>query len=148
MKLIIAIVSNDDANKVQSELTKNGFSITKLATTGGFLMSGNTTLICGTQDEKVDKAISIIRNIVTELEPGMVMNGKVVRIMNFGAFVELAPGKDGMVHISKLSDKRVGKVEDVVNIGDEVTVKVIEIDKMGRVNLSMRPADLAPKSEK
>ena len=60
MKLIIAIVSNDDANKVQSELTKNGFSITKLATTGGFLMSGNTTLICGTQDEKVDKAISII----------------------------------------------------------------------------------------
>ena len=60
MKLIIAIVSNDDANKVQSELTKNGFSITKLATTGGFLMSGNTTLTCGTQDEKVDKAISMI----------------------------------------------------------------------------------------
>ena len=62
MKLIIAIVSNDDANKVQSELTKNGFSITKLATTGGFLMSGNTTLICGTQDEKVDKAIPLSVN--------------------------------------------------------------------------------------
>ena len=65
--------------------------------------------------------------------------------MNFGAFVELAPNKDGMVHISKLCDKRVEKVEDVVNIGDEVTVKVMEIDKMGRVNLSMRPADLSGK---
>ena len=96
----------------------------------------------------IDKAISIIKSIVTDLEPGMIMTGKVVRIMNFGAFVELAPNKDGMVHISKLSDKRVGKVEDVVNIGDEVTVKVIEIDKMGRVNLSMRPQDLNPKSGK
>ena len=60
MKLIFAIVSNDDSSKVQSELTKNGYSITKLATTGGFLMSGNTTLICGTPDERVDKAIAII----------------------------------------------------------------------------------------
>ena len=67
--------------------------------------------------------------------------------MNFGAFVELAPNKDGMVHISKLSDKRVAKVEDVVNIGDEVTVKVMEIDKMGRVNLSMKPSDLSGKGE-
>ena len=63
--------------------------------------------------------------------------------MTFGAFVELAPSKDGMIHISKLADRRVAKVEDVVNIGDEVTVKVIEVDKMGRVNLSMRPSDLA-----
>ena len=58
--------------------------------------------------------------------------------MNFGAFVELCPGKDGMVHISKLAKKRVEKVEDVVNVGDEVIVKVIEIDKLGRVNLSMK----------
>ena len=104
--------------------------------------------VCGTDKAMIDKAISIIKSIVTDLEPGMIMTGKVVRIMNFGAFVELAPNKDGMVHISKLSDKRVGKVEDVVNIGDEVTVKVIEIDKMGRVNLSMRPQDLNPKSGK
>ena len=60
MKLILAIVSNDDSSKVQSALTKNGFSITKLATTGGFLMNGNTTLICGTQDEKVDTVIKLI----------------------------------------------------------------------------------------
>ena len=80
---------------------------------------------------------------VTDIEPGQILTGTVVRIMNFGAFVELAPNKDGMVHISKLSDKRVAKVEDVVNIGDEVTVKVIEVDKMGRINLSMKPGDLA-----
>ena len=99
--------------------------------------------VCGTDQEMIDKAISIIKNIVTEVEAGMIFTGKVVRIMEFGAFVELAPNKDGMVHISKLSDKRVGKVEDVVNIGDEVTVKVTEVDKMGRINLTMRPSDLA-----
>ena len=66
---------------------------------------------------------------------GDVFVGKVVRIMNFGAFVELAPGKDGMIHISKLDTKRVEKVEDVVNIGDELEVKVCEIDAQGRINL-------------
>ena len=81
---------------------------------------------------------------MTDIEPGAVMKGKVVRIMNFGAFVELAPNKDGMVHISKLSDKRVEKVEDAVNIGDEVTVRVLEVDKMGRINLSMKPGDMDP----
>ena len=78
------------------------------------------------------------KNIVTDPEPGMIYTGKVVRIMNFGAFVELAPNKDGLVHISKMRKERVNKVEDVVNIGDEVTVKVIEIDRMGRINLSMK----------
>ena len=99
--------------------------------------------VCGTDQAMIDKAIAIITSIVTDIEPGMVFTGKVVRIMNFGAFVELSPNKDGMIHISKLSDKRVGKVEDVVNIGDEVTVKVLEVDKMGRINLTMRPSDLA-----
>ena len=95
----------------------------------------------------INRAVQIIKSIVTEIEPGMIFTGKVVRLMNFGAFVELAPGKDGMIHISKLSEKRVNTVEDVVNIGDEVTVKVIEVDKMGRINLSMKPSDLAPKKE-
>ena len=99
--------------------------------------------VCGTDEAMIDRAIAIITSIVTDIEAGMVFTGKVVRIMNFGAFVQLAPNKDGMVHISKLSDKRVGKVEDVVNIGDEVTVKVTEVDKMGRINLTMRPSDLA-----
>ena len=104
--------------------------------------------VCGTDQEMIDKAISIIKNIVTDVEPGMIYTGKVVRIMEFGAFVELAPNKDGMVHISKLSDKRVGKVEDVVNIGDTVTVRVVEVDRMGRINLTMRPEDMTADLEK
>ena len=78
----------------------------------------------------------------------MIFTGKVVRIMEFGAFVELAPNKDGMVRISKLSDKRVAKVEDVVNIGDVVTVRVTEVDRMGRINLTMRPEDMTADLEK
>ena len=79
---------------------------------------------------------------------GNVVTGKVARMTDFGAFVELAPNKDGMVHISKLSDKRVAKVEDVVNIGDEVTVRVVEVDRMGRINLTMRPEDMTADLEK
>ena len=70
----------------------------------------------------------------------MLYYGKVVRILNFGAFVELAPGKDGMVHISKLAERRVEKVEDVVHVGDMVWVNVTDIDEKGRVNLSLRDA--------
>ena len=80
-----------------------------------------------------------------DIEPGQIITGKVVRIMPFGAFVELKPKKDGMIHISRLSDKRVEKVEDVVNIGDMVTVKVLDVDKMGKISLSMKPGDLAKK---
>ena len=81
------------------------------------------------------KARKIIEGIAKDIEVGDVFTGKVVRIMNFGAFVELAPGKDGMIHISKLANHRVEKVEDVVNIGDELEVKVNEIDSQGRINL-------------
>ena len=98
--------------------------------------------ISGIDKNALEKAKKIIESIVNDIEPGQVLTGKVVRIMNFGAFVQLSPNKDGMVHISKLADGRVDKVEDVVNIGDEVTVKVQEIDKMGRINLTMRPQDL------
>ena len=73
-------------------------------------------------------------------EIGKLYYGRVVRLMTFGAFVELAPGKDGMVHISKLADRRVEKVEDVVNIGDMIWVKVTDIDEKGRVNLSHKDA--------
>lgn len=135
-----------DPQKIGDVVGKQGKVINKIIDETGVKIDineeGNVS-VCGTDAEMIDKAISIIRSIVTELEAGMVLRGKVARIMNFGAFVELAPNKDGMVHISKLADHRVAKVEDVVNIGDEVTVKVIEIDKMGRINLSMRPSDLA-----
>ena len=72
------------------------------------------------------------------LEVGAIVEGEVTGITNFGAFVQLAPNKDGLIHISKLSRDRVNKVEDVVNIGDKVRVKVLEIDKMGRINLALR----------
>ncbi|MGI6004041.1 MAG: polyribonucleotide nucleotidyltransferase [Christensenellales bacterium] len=90
-----------------------------------------------TPDSDAAKAAKkMIDSIVREIKVGDVFRGKVVRILPFGAFVELLPGKDGMVHISKLSDRRVEKVEDVVNIGDDLLVKVQEIDKQGRVNLT------------
>ncbi len=97
------------------------------------------TVIIGSPDgEAAQKAIRMIEDLTREPKVGEIYTGKVVRIMNFGAFVELLPGKDGMVHISQLADYRVGKVEDVVKIGDEITVKVIEIDNMGRINLSRK----------
>ena len=140
-----------DPQKIGDVVGKQGKVINKIIEQTGVKIDiddTGTVAVCGTDKEMIDKALHIIKSIVTDIEPGQVMTGTVVRIMNFGAFVELAPNKDGMVHISKLSDKRVGKVEDVVNIGDEVTIKVIEVDKMGRINLSMKPGDLNPKAEK
>ena len=135
-----------DPQKIGDVVGKQGKVINKIIEETGVkidIEDDGSVSVCGTDREMIARAIRIIESIVTDIEPGQIFTGKVVRIMNFGAFVELAPNKDGMVHISKLSDKRVAKVEDVVNIGDEVTVKVMEVDKMGRVNLSMRPADLA-----
>lgn len=86
------------------------------------------------------KALKIIQGIAKDIEIGEVFMGKVVRITTFGAFVEILPGKDGLVHISKLDTKRVDKVEDVVSVGDEILVKVMEIDKQGRINLSRKDA--------
>ena len=135
-----------DPQKIGDVVGKQGKVINKMIEETGVkidITDDGAVNVCGTDEAMIDKAIQIITGIVTDIEAGMIFNGKVVRIMNFGAFVELAPNKDGMIHISKLSDKRVGKVEDVVNIGDEVTVKVTEVDKMGRINLTMRPSDLA-----
>lgn len=96
--------------------------------------------VCGVDQEGIDKALKIIHSIVDPIEVGKIYEGKVVRIMNFGAFVELSPNKDGLIHISKLSNERVAKVEDVVNIGDTVKVKVLEIDRMGKISLSLKDA--------
>jgi polyribonucleotide nucleotidyltransferase len=84
------------------------------------------------------KAQEIIKRLTTDVEVGATYMGKVTRLMNFGAFVEVLPGKEGLVHISQLARERVAKVEDVVNVGDEIMVKVVEIDKQGRVNLSRK----------
>jgi polyribonucleotide nucleotidyltransferase len=97
-----------------------------------------TVIIGATNEESARKAIEIIESLTKEVEVGTTYTGKVTRILNFGAMVEILPGKEGLIHISELEDYRVDKVEDVVKIGDEVTVKVINIDDMGRVNLSRR----------
>ena len=80
----------------------------------------------------------MVDDVVHEVQVGEVVKGKVVRIMKFGAFVDIPGSKDGLIHISKLANHRVNRVEDVVQIGDEVTVKVIEIDDQGRINLSRK----------
>ncbi len=97
------------------------------------------TVLIGSSDEAAARrAIEIIEGLTKEAEVGGMYTGKVTRLMNFGAFVEILPGKEGLVHISELADYRVANVEDIVKVGDEITVKVIEIDNMGRVNLSRR----------
>ena len=97
------------------------------------------TVIIGSPNEAdAKRAIQIIEGLTREAQVGDIYTGKVSRIMNFGAMVEILPGKEGLVHVSELADYRVGKVEDIVKIGDEVTVQVIEIDNLGRINLSRR----------
>ncbi|NCB64284.1 MAG: S1 RNA-binding domain-containing protein, partial [Clostridia bacterium] len=87
-----------------------------------------------------EKAQKLIEVIVNDPTIGDIFKGRVTRLMTFGAFVEFAPGKEGLVHISKLDNKRVEKVEDVVKVGDEIMVKVTEIDSQGRINLSRKDA--------
>lgn len=96
--------------------------------------------ISGIDNNNVNNALQIVHTIANDPEVGAIYKGKVVRIMDFGAFVEIAPGKDGLVHISKLDKSRVEKVTDVVSVGDEIVVKVTEIDRQGRINLSRKDA--------
>ena len=96
--------------------------------------------VSGIDAENVRRAVNVIETIVNDPEVGAIYKGKVTRLMNFGAFVEIAPGKEGLVHISKLDSTRVEKVEDIVNPGDEVFVMVTEIDQQGRINLSRKDA--------
>jgi len=133
-------------SKIGDVVGKQGKTINKIIEDTGVkidISEEGLVSVSGTDQAMIDKAIDIIRGITIEIEAGMVIQGKVVRILEFGAFVELAPGKDGMVHISKLSDSRVEKVEDVVKVGDDVTVKVIKVDPIkGRIDLSMKPSDI------
>ena len=94
--------------------------------------------ICGTDTDMMNRAAELIRIIVTDFEAGQVLTGKVVSIKEFGAFIEFAPGKEGMVHISKISKERINRVEDVLTLGDKVTVVCLGKDKMGRISFSMK----------
>ncbi len=109
----------------------------------------NGTVVIGAVDEKsARRAIEIIEGLTKEVEVGAIYTGKVSRILNFGAMIEILPGKEGLVHVSELADYRVAKVEDVVKVGDEITVKVIDIDHMGRINLSRKAMFEKPGEDK
>jgi polyribonucleotide nucleotidyltransferase len=130
-----------DVEKIRDVIGPGGKIINKIIAETGVKIDieEDGTVYVSTSDEDAGKkAISIIEGIAGNVEVGQQFTGKVVKIMNFGAFVEYLPGKEGMVHISKLAHNRVNKVEDVVKVGDEIPVKVIEIDRQGRVNLSMK----------
>lgn len=100
-----------------------------------------TVQIAGTDPKSIEMAVAIVKGITEEPEVGRIYHGKVKRIMNFGAFVEILPGKEGLVHVSELASKFVKNVEDVVKLGDEIDVKLVEIDEQGRLNLSKKQAD-------
>lgn len=94
--------------------------------------------VCGTDKEMIAKAIDMIKIITTDFEQGQILEGTVVSIKEFGAFIEFAPGKEGMVHISKIAKERINRVEDVLTLGDKVKVVCLGKDKMGRISFSMK----------
>ena len=135
---IISFSINPD--KIKDVIGSGGKMINKIIEETGVkidITDEGLVYIATPDSEMAEKAKQIILNIAEDLEVGKIYSGKVVKIMNFGAFVEIAPGKDGMIHISKLSNKRVEKVEDVVKVGDEVEVEVLKIDDKGRVDFKL-----------
>ena len=131
---------NIDPSKIGDVIGAGGKTINKIIEQTGVKIDiddDGKVWIASTDTDQSQRAKEIIHSIVDDIEKGQVFVGKVVRVMQFGAFVELSPNKDGMIHISKLSDKRVEKVTDVVNIGDTVKVEVIKVDSAGKVDLKL-----------
>ncbi|AFK86838.1 MULTISPECIES: polyribonucleotide nucleotidyltransferase [Thermoanaerobacterium] len=134
---------NVDPEKIRDIIGAGGKTINKIIADTGVkidIEDDGRVFISSTDLKAGEKAKMIIEAITKDVEVGSIYLGKVTRLASFGAFVEIAPGKEGLVHISKLDKKHVNKVEDVVNIGDEILVKVTEIDKQGRINLSRKDA--------
>ena len=132
-----------DVDKIRDVIGPGGKVIQKIVADTGAkidIEEDGSVFICAVDIDAANAALKTIEGIVKEPEVGEIYRGKVTRIMNFGAFVEVLPGKEGLCHISQLDTKRIEKVEDCVNIGDEIMVKVIEIDEKGRVNLSRKAA--------
>ena len=128
-----------DPDKIRDVIGPGGKTINKIILETGAkidIEDDGKVYVAAADREAGEKAVAMIRELTREVVAGEVYKGRVTRIMNFGAFVEVLPGKEGLVHISELSPRRVERVEDVVNIGDELDVVVTEIDRMGRINLS------------
>ena len=130
-----------DPDKIRDVIGPGGKTIRKIIEETGVdidIEDDGRVFITSVDSTAGEKAKAIIDRLTSDVEVGKTYLGKVVRLMNFGAFVEILPGKEGLVHISQLDKERVAKVEDVVQVGDEILVKVIEIDKLGRINLSRK----------
>jgi polyribonucleotide nucleotidyltransferase len=128
-------------DKIRDVIGKGGVTIRSITEETGCtidIADDGTVTIASVNKEAADEARKRIEQITADVEPGQVFEGKVIKIMNFGAFVSLTPGRDGLVHISQLSEERVENVTDVVKEGDMVKVKVLEVDKQGRIRLSMK----------
>ncbi len=139
-KMLSTIIPVD---KIREVIGSGGKVIQKISAECGVkidIEEDGHVFISGIDIDNCNRALDIVNTIVNDPEPGSYYNGQVTRIMDFGAFVEIAPGKEGLVHVSRLDIKRVDKVTDVVNIGDIIKVKVLEIDDKGRLNLSRRDA--------
>ncbi len=130
-----------DPDKIGDVVGQRGKTINEIIARTGVKIDitddGNVS-VCGTEADKMNEAVDMIKTIVTDFEQGQIFTGKVVSIKEFGAFIEFAPGKEGMVHISKIAKERINHVEDVLTLGDTVTVVCLGKDKMGRISLSMK----------
>ena len=130
-----------DPDKIGDVVGQRGKTINEIIGRTGVKIDIDDTgavSICGTDKDAMAEAKRMVETIVTDFEAGQIFSGKVVSIKEFGCFVEFAPGKEGMVHISRIADHRVDKVEDVLNIGDEVKVVCLGKDKMGRMSFSIK----------
>jgi polyribonucleotide nucleotidyltransferase len=138
---IVTIKINPD--KIRDIIGPGGKMIRSITESCGVkieVTDDGTVNVAASDSTKIDAALKIIRGLTAEAEVGKVYRGVVKRIADFGAFVEILPGTDGLVHISQLAPRRVNRVEDVVNLGDEVTVKVLEIDRQGKIRLTLKDA--------
>ncbi|MDD6794165.1 MAG: S1 RNA-binding domain-containing protein, partial [Clostridiaceae bacterium] len=132
-----------DPEKIRDVIGAGGKVINKIIADTGVkidIKEDGTVFVSSPDHEGVNKAMKIIEGLTKEVKAGEVYLGKVTKITTFGAFVEVLPNKEGLVHISKLAEERVNKVEDVVSVGDEILVKVTDIDNQGRINLSRKDA--------
>ncbi len=130
-----------DPDKIGDVVGQRGKTINEIIARTGVKIDINDegqVSVCGTEHEMMDKAVDMIKMITTDFEEGQIFQGTVVSIKEFGAFIEFAPGKEGMVHISKIAKERINRVEDVLTLGDKVTVVCLGKDKMGRISFSMK----------
>lgn len=137
-----------DPQKIGDVVGQRGKTINEIIDRTGVkidITDDGAVSICGTDTEMMDKAVEMVKIITTDFEEGQIFKGVVVSIKEFGAFVEFAPGKEGMVHISKIAKERINRVEDVLTLGDKVTVKCMGKDKMGRMSFSMKDVDQSQK---